>query len=637
MPKPKKKTKKQKITTKMIGNLGSDIAIPAAITEGNAPMGANNMAPQTTVSNWPAPELWYAQGRMAAKKAYYEYINVLSQYLNSTDLDPKLSAAGQLNSLVGSMLQGVTLGLDALENIQRKVRIGDQAAVMQKAVVTDTLDKLLKVIWTHNLAADKQLPGLEIQCVEPAVVSRLNHVTGEWKVTDVGIALSSAAEAESLWNEASPQAPNDAPIESPGEQGQGSYFEFSGEEEPGANELPEDEQPAPENQEANDFVNVPDAGEPDEPGQEEFELPDMPEQETQEEEPTQEAAPVPEEEPELPVEMPQGEEDIPFENEEEDMSLVERFQALLAEDPEKAKALLDEAEAPVEEEAPVETAEEAPVEEEEQEAFNQPEEPEEEEETPVEEEEIEETPEVEEVETEDEEDPKTALLLDKIKSLEERLNALEGDEEEPVEEETVEEVEEPEDEEEPIYCIHCDRDVTQADIDACTEEGCPFKQKEEEVIEEGPVQVEEKGYKPPSESHLIMLDHDDHCDCHTHKIKIKDFTGVDGDFCVTCNKMLNYSFDQQIWKSEDAQKWVKKQFKIQKEKDKTPVEIVAEKIDCLSDTVLKAWLEDKREEVETKEANMVEFDSDELLSAFDRIIAERFTKPLESRLEQLEA
>ena len=72
-----KKTIKKKIQTKDFGVGLGGIGVPASISQTpmNVLPGQPLSTPQTTVTGWPAPNLWYAQGRGVAKKTYYEYLN----------------------------------------------------------------------------------------------------------------------------------------------------------------------------------------------------------------------------------------------------------------------------------------------------------------------------------------------------------------------------------------------------------------------------------------------------------------------------------------------------------------------------------------------------------------------------------
>jgi hypothetical protein len=187
----------------------------------------------------------------------------------------------------------------------------------------------------------------------------------------------------------------------------------------------------------------------------------------------------------------------------------------------------------------------------------------------------------------------------------------------------------PNDDPELIYCPECDRDVTQADIDACEEPYCPFKQKElpDDTSEQDIAQ----------KKHYIITDHDDHCDCDVHQIQIKGFTGIEGEYCLTHQKLIHYTFDQDQFTPEQAKAWVQKQFKANKIKNKTAEEIVIEKIDSLTDVELKAWLSPKMEIA----SDEVDIDPQMVTDTLERVLQQAFQKqvmePFESRLKELEA
>jgi hypothetical protein len=381
------KKKKKGIKTKVekdfgFGNLGlaADIGVPAAVTDGDTSYGNNPSAPQTSVSYWPAANLWYAQGKQAAKKTYFNYMNDLNTYLTAPQdqTEKKLDAAGKLNNTITSMIQGVSIATDALENCQRKVRTGDQASVIEKEVISDSVERILKTIWIHNTAAYQgKFPGFEVRLIEAPLTARLNRMN-DWGVTDVGMPLASAEEADSLWVEETPVVPPEVGSEGL-ETGSVAPAEDEGIEAPeGVEEwLSADQAPPPENEAAEEFAQVaPDAGQP-------APAPDQPEGEYQDEEEPElpvemnDNTPIPDNvpatEPELPVEYPEEapveesmeegpdesvipsgdteimEEEVPEEGlgEEDEIAntyddLKTAFEQFQAEDPEAAALLLEE-------------------------------------------------------------------------------------------------------------------------------------------------------------------------------------------------------------------------------------------------------------------------------------------------------
>jgi hypothetical protein len=650
--------KKKKVTVKSFygGDTLGTVGVPATITDASKSNLPGYDAPEVSIGYWPAPNLWYAQGKQAAKKAYFEYTNTVNAYLTTPEdqSEKKLEMAGKLNGLIVSMIQGVSMGTEAVEGLAKKVRIGDQAAVIEKEVITDTLSRILKVIGVHNQAADSgKFAGFEIKALEPGIKGRVARVT-DLPVTEVGIKLLSADEANTIWAE---DTMDDTIVPS-------SEATIDDEQ---IEDIPGDAMPSTDSaQDA--FINTPD-GQDSSVVQTDNANEDVPIEDI-EEEPEDAVTPeIPFEdippdgtEPKLPTENIVADDTVPEEIPEESMDETENTDEeeldmggpnfelkkawvdFIDQDPEVAAQLLEVAssEAPPEEvpeEAPMEEpteeiTEEAPVEEA-PEDMSIEEAPPEDEEIDIEDEPIEEVSEEEVPEEEAPTEETTEEVPEEEAPTEETTEEVpeeevveEIPEEEVVEEEAPEEIPEDSEDDDTIYCIVCDRDVTQADIDACDNEDCPFKQAEETVEE---VPVEEEGI----EKHFIMLDHDDHSECKTYNIKIKDFTGVDGEFCSSCGKMVSYSFDQETWKSDDAAQWVKKQFKNHKLKTKSAEQIVAENIDKIPDAVLKGWA---LEGVE-KNADEVDIDPDmfgEVLEDVFQRAYDRNVGPLEKRLKNLE-
>lgn len=637
----------KKVVTKNVG-LGG-IGIPANIvpssSNGNLP-GQPFSTPQTTVTGWPVANLWYAQGRDAAKKVYNEYLNTLNQYTHAPadQVEQKASLASQLNNLIVSVIQGVTIALEAAEKASQRARMGDQAGVIEKDVVNYTLGEMLKLVWVHDTAAaSQQFGGLDVQAIESSVVGRLKRVN-DWPVTEVGIPLLSVQEADTLFMDEPLRPPLDAAAD---------QNEITAEApiESETSIMPTDEAPPPENEAAHAYDAVPnedtlevDEEEPFLEVDDESVGEDMPK--TQEEFQAQETPQQPEETPpEDSTEVSaEPSEEIPAE------SPVEAPEETAEEVPAEVTE-----ESPVEEEIPVETPEEVP----------------------------EETSEVDvareqvaavvhdvwarwvqhlfasgEIDTEgkmtipasdvtrwqrqietpyaelsDEEKAKDQEVADKIIAAmgEEPVETTEevvteeapveetipeetpekipeeGLEEEPPPEEVVEEEPLPE-EEDFIYCPECDMDVTEADIAACTNENCPHKQIEEEPS------VEQKGI-------VVIVDHErDHCDCDTCKIQIKGFDGVEGDFCLDHKGIISYEFDRGTWSAADAKMFVQKQI-TNKGKDST------QKIDTLDVVILKDYL--------TPEETLPSIDFGVMKKMISDALSLKF-EPLKKRLERLE-
>lgn len=601
--------RKEKIVKKEVSSVGAlgQIGVPASVidTPTNSLPGQPFSTPQTTMGHWPSPNLWYAQGKAAAKKAYYEYLNTLNQYTSCPpdQADRKLQLAGQMNNFIVSMIQGVTIGLEAEETAAKRARIGDAAGVIEKEVIADTLQKMLKTIWIHDTAAySGKFAGLDVQLIESSVTGRLNRVN-DWEVTEVGIPLLTAQEADTLWIEDPLTAPIDDSAminQIPGEGANTGGTAPNDLEAPAGQEdlMSSGEVPPPENEAASAFSDNTERSVVD----------------TDTTEAPQEGGE------EISEEAMQGflgesEEDIDMSGPNHDLKVA--WVDFIDQNPEKAAQLLEEATAGegevIEEGSEMTSPDENTALETEGEIPEGGEEAVEGEEEVVPPEEGEEVVEGEE----------------EVVSPEEGEDKVVAAEDIPEEEEIVTDEEEPE----TVYCIGCDKDVTEEEIAACENPDCPFKQEEE--AEETDVQeaIEQRGVQEDvvTEKHFILLDHDDHCNCRTHGIKVKEFTGVEGEYCLDHTKLVSYSFDQGIWSSADAAAWVKKQFAINKKKNKTAEEIVIEKIDNIDEVVLKEFLQGKESDPEE-----IEVDFDMIGRVVDNAM-NRALGPLNKRLKELEA
>jgi hypothetical protein len=619
--------RKEKIVKKEVSSVGAlgQIGVPASVidTPTNSLPGQPFSTPQTTMGHWPSPNLWYAQGKAAAKKAYYEYLGLLNQYTGAPpdQADRKLQLAGQMNNIIVSMIQGVTIGLEAEETAAKRARIGDAAGVIEKEVIADTLQKMLKVIWIHDTAAYSQkFAGLDVQAIESSVTGRLNRVN-DWEVTEVGIPLLTAQEADTLWIEDPLAAPIDDPAminQIPGEGADTGGTAPNDLEAPAGQEdlMSSGEVPPPENEAANAFSDNTERSVTD------TDTTDTPQEGGEE----------------IPEEAMQGflgepEEDIDMSGPNHDLKVA--WVDFIDQNPEIAAQLLEEATAGggevVDEGSEMTSPDENT-------ALETEETPEEGEEIVEGEEEVIPPEEGEEV-VEGEEEVVPPEEGEEVVEGEEEVVPPEEGEDKVVAAEDIPEGEEvvvDEDEPETVYCVGCDKDVTEEEIAACENPDCPYKQ-EEEVVEEKGVQddkaTENKGVQDDevTEKHFILLDHDDHCDCRTHGIKVKEFTGVEGEYCLDHTKLVSYSFDQGIWSSADAAAWVKKQFAINKKKNKTAEEIVNEKIDNIDEVVLKEFLQGKESDPEE-----IEVDFDMIGRVVDNAM-NRALGPLNERLKELEA
>jgi hypothetical protein len=570
-----------------------------------------------SVSAWPSPKLWYQQGDEVAKKAYNEYLNALNLYLNCPpeQFERKMEEAGKMNALIQSMVQGLSIGLEGAEDIQRRTRAGDTAAPIEMNVVKNTMEKMLKTIWVHNTAAaSAKMAGLEVKLLESQMVSRISKAIGV-PLTDYGIQLQSADDADRIWMMEPEMPPEIAGLQQEdvpgGEVGETPMTE--GEEDVSPEEFvdPEEEINAPENEE----VPLDDDVLKDENGNVIGEdVPTDTEVDNLQETPMEDVDTI-------------AEEEVP----EEEIVEEEPGSAVLDTE------LADEGEVPAEEEFPNDDEpidEEGFVDEEvvpEETTDEFPEDTE-----PVDEEGFvtdEEVPDEEEV-VDEEEVPVEEEVVD-----EEPVEEEVVDEEEPVEEEVVDEEEVPlDEEEEAVYCIMCDQMVTPSEIEACEEENCPFKNvvgaDDEEEVDKGDDE-EPTDEEDVEEKHFVLLDQEDHTEHKVYGFTVKDFTGVEGEYCLDCGCATSYAFKQKEWTSEDARKWVQKQFKVTKLKDKSPEEIIQESLDKIPDNVFKEWADERKTpEVVTKEFDDISamIDKDVLKEVLDEVF-----NPLRNTLERLEA
>jgi hypothetical protein len=556
--------------------------------------------------------MWYQQGSEIAKKAYNEYLNALNQYMNCPpdQFEHKMEEAGKMNALIQSMVQGLSIGLEGAEDIQRRTRAGDTAAPIEMNTVKNTMEKMLKTIWVHNTAAaSAKMAGLEVKLLESQMVSRISKAIGV-PLTDYGIQLQSAEDADTIWME-EPEMPPEvmglqqedvAAEETPMTEGEEAV-------------TPEEEEVAvpPEEAPAEDDIIRDENGNPIG-----ADMPSDAEVETEEGMPMEDVDTVAEEE---PIEEEIIDEEVPEEKVMDEEIADEEGEIPIDEE------LADEGEAPTEEEFP---NDEEPIDEE---GFVD--------EEAVPEETVDEFPEDTEPVAEEgfaEEAPLEEMADGEEVPAEEEVVDEEVPEEEVVEEEPTEEIEEipDEEEEESLYCIMCDQYVTPDEIAACEEENCPFRNVVGNAVEEEP--VEEVPIEEDIQKHFVLLDQEDHSEHKVYGFTVKEFTGAEGEYCLDCGKAVSYSFEQKTWSSEDAKKWVQKQNKVIKVKEKTAEVIIQESLDKIPDNVFKE-LQDERKapkgsEIVTKEFEDLKIDIDK--NVLREVLDEVFN-PISNRLKALEA
>jgi hypothetical protein len=610
----KNKTTKTKIVTKDV----AASTVPVSISDYSSPLPSvsvvqtppnkQGISSPYSIGYWPAAPMWPQQSKEAAKKVYYEYINALNQYMNTPEdqSEHKLELAGKMNDIIVSMVQGLEIGTRSAEEDVIGARTGNQASVLNLDLTRDTIEKLLKTIWVHNTAAYRgKFAGLEVKLIDSQLSGRVNRALSV-NANDMGIPLQSADEADTLWMDnpegivPSYEEPmvGDEEVLPEDEVSPDGEVPMEGEEE-GLDPLVDEELPVDENGEP--------AAEVDENG-----------------------------EPITDEEVPVDENGEPIE---EEFPLDENGEPILEEEVPEEEMLeegLPDEEVPLDENG-------APIEEE---GYG-------EEEGPIEEEEV--LPEGADSGL-PEEGQEEEIDIDGEPIAEEEFPGEESEgEETPVEEEELP------DEDETVYCIVCDREVSLADIEACENPDCPFVQEEteeeapeepsdeieteEEPSEEGPKKTKIVEETKPSgekktvieeekkEKHFLLLDHEDHCECQVYNFIVKDFSGVEGEYCLTCQKAISYSFDQNEWASEDAKVWVRKQFKQQKIKNKSAEEIVQKSLEQIPEDALKGWL--YKGDPEPPQDKEIDLDSLEIKSVLRDVISDAFSG-INKRIASLE-
>lgn len=591
-----KKTTKKKIVQKdaYVTTSTSDTSLSSV------PSTSQQNFPSTTISQqsmaWPAAENWHLQGNDAAKKVALEYIVTVSQYLHEQDVARKLELANRMNSIVESLINGISIGTEAAELLQTKIRTGDQSAAVNIANLKQTLQKVANTIWIHNFVALRGAPGLQIRLIDSQMVGRCVRST-EIALRDDGIALAPGVDPNSLWldNQTSGQGealPNVAPTE-----------DVPPEEQPLEEESPDDSSLIDEAT----SEETPEIAEEELAEQEESPIPTE-ESETEEID-TEEETEIPEEE-EDEVEAQSADVNVSDDTEPSPQSSDEEYAEEEIEDlnesPEEdigdnvGEADIEGSELPTQEIEETTTEEEFPSEDEEIDGLeDEPPLPSDIEEEPVSEETSEdepieeETAEATEEEIEDIDEPPVDETDEEEIEADSNVQDFDEEEAEIPDEET----------EETFYCIMCDRDVTQEDIDECDNPNCPFKA-------ELPEETEEKSLQDKVEKHFIIVDNDDHANCETIHLAVKDFSGLNVCFCRSCNKAIEYAFDQDTWTSEQAKAWMQKKLKKDRIKLKSPEEAIVEKL-------LEHF---KTQEVETKESEEIEIELKDLESMVNAVL-----------------
>jgi hypothetical protein len=612
------------------------------------PSNQNNSAP---VMYWPAATLWYQQGGEAAKKAGYEYHNAVSEYQKENqDSSRKLEMAGKMNMTVQSLIQGVAIATEALEGQVQRKRTGDQSATFEISVTEDSLKKMLKTLWVHNVAARSgSHPGVEQKLLEAQLTSRINRISSMTTADDgIPVDVSKGESPDNIWSTNTPTPPEQAPDQGQAPQGpetaaqtqptppmDGQQAQTPPPEQapPGASPTPQEQEtsatppPAPEEapteeatQAASDAQGLPPGPEP---------LPEVEQEIPQTEEDTSLDALVPPEEAAQAAEQSEGEvppgpEPTAAEQQPEpqmDMSQIQVAVGDIVRDTIRSElpAILDEYRAAVEETGDESEAAEGPEEIEDQEVEN----PETQEGEPVEDEGEPEYDEDDEGEEYDEsEDYDDEDVEDEDTDMEEPEEALE--EPEPEEDE----------EEETFYCIECDKEVTADEISECDNENCPLKGSIESETEEPEKQAPTD--EESVQKHYALVDNRDHDGHEIQNMIVKGDPGIEGEFCTECQCMVSYSFDSSSWDAEDVSRWVKKSLNRSSFETKALRELrnntMDESLDYFIDDDVLSYMETKGVDLTEAEDDVFGFSPDEIA----KIVAENIGSAVGPTLKRID-
>jgi hypothetical protein len=617
-----KASQKKKGATPVVVKEGMGIGVPVSSSPSNVPSPNSNYqtvsttSPNTTGMYWPAPTAWYQMGKDATKKALLEYVNGAVQVQNETDEKRRLDLTSKMNMAIQTIIQGIAIATEAAELQTQRKRTGDQSAVFELSLTEDTLRRMLKMLWLHDVVAKKgTYPGLEIKLLDSQLTGRINRTTVITTNDDgLPVELDKGEDPNLIWmTDYTPPAPGMQGMPAPTDPGASAV---PPEAQPLAEPPPATAAPAPEAP-----PSAPVQAPPPEQGgvQPPAEVP-LQEEQAAAEGTSPEGQELPYEDmvnqlqpPPPPPPPPEQEATVtpPATTEPPEAEPMTDGTLGAANAPEtdisQREAAITQREAAVAQREAAVAQREAAL----SSGGAPPEEP------------VEEEMGEEEQSQEGEEEPPAEG--------EEEL--VEGEEEPPAEGEEPPAEDEGEEEAETFYCEECDAEVTQEDIDACTNENCPLKsatatQEEgnsEENIDTGEEGDEEDEEEPPPGEigkTMAILDSGSHAGHNVHKISFQEHNGVEGQFCLDCKVLTKCYFDAS-WTEGQIEKWTEKHFKKKSMVQKTPQDMIESALDFIPDEEILKWISEAKgitEEVDMDNA----LNSDDFFNCMEEAVSKGF-------------
>lgn len=200
---------------------------------------------------------------------------------------------------------------------------------------------------------------------------------------------------------------------------------------------------------------------------------------------------------------------------------------------------------------------------------------------------------------------------------------------------------EDEDEDDVRYCIECNREVSKEERLNCDNPKCPFRTQE---VAEGESQDTPSRVPEAAESeeggeeeykHFVMMDTSDHSTHRLQKLTLKEYEGVVGEYCLDCQKLVSYSFDD-TWDSIQVKGFVDRHIQRKECINKTPEDLVKDSLDHLSDEEILALIEEKAHKRTSDDlfGELYSLGGDELNEIVQKSVAEGY-KPLTTKVSQL--